>query len=159
MNDEKHIEENLRIAGEAHPNSLTDKEREIVDRTAKTYRKLMKVGCTGCQYCLPCPAGVDIPGCFDRYNHVNMFGDERLMKFFYVAQTGGAMTGKASNASLCKDCGKCVKACPQDLPIPELLKDVTKEFEGFWFKPAVWLMKQGVAVQSWWTTHRPGRRS
>ena len=157
MNEESHVEENLKIAGEAHPNSLTDKELDLVDRAAKTYTRLMKVGCTGCQYCMPCPAGVDIPGCFDRYNHVHMFGDKRRMRFFYAAQMGGAITGKASNASLCKECGKCVKACPQELPIPEILKDVSREFEGFWFKPMVWLMKHGAAVQSWWTTHRPGR--
>ena len=65
----------------------------------------MKLGCTGCQYCMPCPVGVDIPGCFDRYNRVNMFGDKRLMKSLYLAQLGGAMTGKVSNASLCKECG------------------------------------------------------
>jgi predicted aldo/keto reductase-like oxidoreductase len=157
MNEESHIEENLRIASEAHPNSLTDKELELVDRAAKTYRKLMRVGCTGCQYCMPCPFGVDIPGCFYRYNHLHMFGDKRFMKFFYIAQMGGALTGKASKASLCRECGKCVKACPQELPIPELLRDVSREFEGFWFKPMVWIMKRGVALQSWWATHRPGR--
>jgi predicted aldo/keto reductase-like oxidoreductase len=157
MNDEKQVEENLKIAGEAHPNSLTDEELDLVDRAARTYRRLMKIGCTGCQYCMPCPAGVDIQGCFDRYNHIHMFGDKRQIKFFYTAQLGGAMTGKASNASLCKECGRCVKACPQDLPIPDLLKEVSAEFEGFWFKPTVWFLKQGVAVQRWWAAHRPGR--
>jgi hypothetical protein len=157
MNEESHIEENLRIAGEAEPNSLTEKELELVDRVAQTYGRLMRIGCTGCQYCMPCPFGVDIPGCFDRYNHLHMFGDRRIMKFFYIAQMGGAMTGTPSRASLCKECGKCVKACPQDLAIPELLKDVGKEFEGFWFKPMVWALKQGVALQGWWATHRPGR--
>jgi predicted aldo/keto reductase-like oxidoreductase len=157
MNDEKHIEENLRIAGDARPNSLTAKEVDLVDRAAQTYRRLMRIGCTGCQYCMPCPAGVDIQGCFEQYNHIHMFGDKRVTKFFYAARMGGAMTGKASNASLCKQCGNCVKACPQGLPIPELLKEVSKEFEGFWFKPKVWLLKQGVALQSWWTTHRPKR--
>jgi hypothetical protein len=144
MNEESHIEENLRIAGEAHPNSLTDDE-------------LMKIGCTGCQYCMPCPFGVDIPGCFDKYNHVNMFGDKRVMKFLYMAQMGGAMSGTPSRASLCTECSKCVEACPQNLKIPELLKDVSREFEGFWFRPTVWFLRQGVALQNWWAMHRPGR--
>jgi predicted aldo/keto reductase-like oxidoreductase len=157
MNDENHIEENLKVAGDARPNSLTDGELDLVERAAQAYRQLMKVGCTGCQYCMPCPAGVDIQGCFDRYNHIHMFGDKRQMKFFYTAQLGGAMTGKASNASLCKECGECVKACPQSLPIPELLKEVSAEFEGFWFKPTVWFLRQGLAVQRWWTAHRPRR--
>jgi predicted aldo/keto reductase-like oxidoreductase len=157
MNDENHIEENLRIAGEAHPNSLTDKEGDLVDRAARAYRGLMKIGCTGCQYCMPCPAGVDIQGCFEQYNQVHMFGNKRLTKFFYAARMGGAMTGTPSNASLCKECGNCVKACPQGLPIPDLLRDVSREFEGFWFKPKVWFLKRGAVVQSWLAAHRPRR--
>jgi predicted aldo/keto reductase-like oxidoreductase len=136
---------------------LTDREVDLVDRAARAYRALMKIGCTGCQYCMPCPAGVDIQGCFEQYNQIYMFGSKRLTKFFYAARMGGAMTGKASNASLCKECGNCVKACPQGLPIPDLLKDVSKEFEGFWFKPKVWFLKRGVAIQSWLTAHRPRR--
>ncbi|HVP57747.1 MAG TPA: aldo/keto reductase [bacterium] len=157
MNDENHIEENLRIASEARPNSLTGKDLDLIDRVAQTYRGLMKIGCTGCQYCMPCPAGVDIQGCFEQYNQVHMFGDHRLTKFFYAIRMGGIMTGKASNASLCKECGNCVKACPQGLPIPDLLKDVSREFEGFWFKPKVWLLKRGIAVQRWFGAHRPRR--
>ena len=157
MNDETHIEENLRIAGEAHPNSLTADELQVVGRAAQAYRGSMKIGCTGCQYCMPCPAGVDIQGCFDQYNQVHMPGNKRLTRFFYVVRMGGAMTGKASNASLCKECGNCAKACPQDLPIPDLLKDVSKEFEGFWFKPKVWFLRRGLAVQSWLAAHRPRR--
>ncbi|MGD9140192.1 MAG: aldo/keto reductase [bacterium] len=157
MNEESHIEENLRIAGEAHPNSLTDEELKLTERAAQTYGRLMKIGCTGCQYCMPCPFGVDIPGCFDKYNHVNMFGDKRVMKFLYMAQMGGAMSGTPSRASLCTECSKCVEACPQNLKIPELLKDVSREFEGFWFRPTVWFLRQGVALQNWWAMHRPGR--
>jgi predicted aldo/keto reductase-like oxidoreductase len=157
MNDEKHIDENLRIAGEAQPNSLTGRELQLVERAAEKYRDLMRIGCTGCQYCMPCPAGVDIHGCFDIYNHIHMFGDRRVMRFFYMVRFGGAMSGTASGASLCKECGKCVEACPQGLPIPTLLKDVRKEFEKFWFKPMVWFLRRGLTIQSWWTTHRPGR--
>jgi hypothetical protein len=87
-----------------------------------------------------------------------MFGEKRIMKFFYTARLGGAMTGKPSNATLCRECGKCVEKCPQDLAIPELLKDVAKEFEGLWFRPMVVLLKIGVTLQSWWTMHRPRRR-
>jgi predicted aldo/keto reductase-like oxidoreductase len=157
MNDENHIEENLRIAGEAHPNSLTAGEVDLVGRAARAYRDLMKIGCTGCQYCMPCPAGVDIQGCFEQYNQIHMFGNKRLTKFFYAARMGGAMTGKASNASLCEECGNCVKRCPQSLPIPDLLKDVSREFEGFWFKPKVWFFRRALAIQSWFAAHRPRR--
>ena len=65
MNEETHIKENIRIASEAFPESLTKKELGLVNRAEKTFRKLMKAGCTGCRYCMPCPAGVDIPTCFE----------------------------------------------------------------------------------------------
>jgi predicted aldo/keto reductase-like oxidoreductase len=70
MNDENHIEENLTIADDAFPRSLTDEEIGLVSRAAQAYRESMKIGCTGCQYCMPCPAGVDIQGCFDHYNQI-----------------------------------------------------------------------------------------
>jgi ferredoxin len=54
-----------------------------------------------------------------------------------MAQTGGVDGGKPSYASLCKDCGKCEKHCPQSLPIRKHLKDVAKEMEPFYFKPLI----------------------
>ena len=72
MNEESHIEENLRIADEAYPNSLTEAELQLVKRVEQKYRELMKIGCTGCRYCLPCPSGVDIPGCFEIYDNFSL---------------------------------------------------------------------------------------
>ncbi|MDD1690461.1 MAG: aldo/keto reductase [Methanoregula sp.] len=129
MNDEAHIDENLRVAGEALPGSLTEDERVLIGRVRDEYRRLMKVGCTGCGYCMPCPAGVDIPGCFANYNAHALFPHDREVKFQYVGRHGGLM-GEKSYAGLCRQCGKCAKACPQHLPIPDLMKDVSKEMEG-----------------------------
>jgi len=71
MNEEEQIEENLRIADEAYPDSMTEKELQLVARAEQAYRGWMKVGCTGCRYCMPCPEGVNIPGCFEMYNKKN----------------------------------------------------------------------------------------
>lgn len=126
MNEEAHIEENIRIAGEGSPNSLTEKELEIVGRAAEAYRKLNKVGCTGCRYCMPCPAGVNIPGCFETYNA----GETFQSKIVYQLRIGGKMDGaKPAYASLCRNCGRCVKACPQHLPIPQHLEAVARDYE------------------------------
>ena len=149
MNDEKQIEENLRIADEAFPDSLTEKELSLVARAGETYRGLMKAGCTGCRYCMPCPSGVDIPKCFEIYNNAAMFGGTMVDRFNYIAWTSGRMGGKPSFASLCKECGKCEKACPQHLPIPELLRDVAGSFERWWFKPAAWALEQFFAIDTW----------
>ena len=127
MNDERHIDENIRIAGEAYPNSLTENELEIVGRAAEAYRSLNRVGCTGCRYCMPCPAGVNIPGCFEAYNTDSGTLQSKVM---YHLRVGGKMDGATpAYASLCRNCGKCVKICPQHLPIPQHLEEVAKEYE------------------------------
>jgi predicted aldo/keto reductase-like oxidoreductase len=150
MNDEKHIDENIRIAGEALPNSLTGRELELVRRVAETYRGLMKADCTGCRYCLPCPAGVAIPACLQMYNSKHALKDKQAHRN-YAMFTGGVFGGPPSGASLCTDCGACLEKCPQHLPIPDLLRDVTAEFEGPLLPLTVWLLRKQLTIARWWT--------
>jgi len=151
MNREKHIEENLRIAGEALPNSLTQEELEVIKRVKKTYKRLMKAGCTSCRYCMPCPHGVDIPACFEVLNNLSMFNDRTGSRIMYIARVCGATPDGAAYASLCEECGECEEACPQKLPVRELLKEVTATFEDRWFKPTLWTVRKVMALQTWWT--------
>jgi len=131
MNEESHIEENLRVANEAFPNSLTEAELQLVNKVEHKYRELMKTGCTGCRYCTPCPSGVDIPGCFEIYDNFYLSGNEREAKLMYAAKPGGIIRGDVSGyASQCVKCGECVEKCPQHLDIPELLETVAEKFEG-----------------------------
>ncbi len=143
MNDDGHIRENLQIAADAAPNSLTPDELHLVDKVRETYRRLMKVGCTGCNYCMPCPAGVNIPQCFERYNNRYLFHDKG--RFDYYQWLGG-ITSPPSYASLCKQCGKCEKLCPQHISIREELKNVAGEMEGPLMKPILYLGKRGFAL-------------
>jgi len=129
MNDEVHINENLRVAGEALPNSLSLPELAIVARVRDTYQRLMKVNCTGCGYCMPCPAGVDIPGCFSLYNAHCLFPHDRSARFHYMSRHGGLLSN-VSYAGLCRQCGKCVKICPQHILIPDRLREVSLEMDG-----------------------------
>jgi len=146
MNRDDHIAENLRIAEQATPGSLSKEEVDLVEEAADAFRAAMKVGCTGCQYCMPCPAGVNIPGCFEYYNLRHTFKD-RQAKLMYVAMTGAITTDKSSMASECVECGKCEEKCPQNLPIPDLLKDVAEDMEGFMTKPMIWLIKRFMGVR------------
>lgn len=131
MNEESHIEENLKTADKAYPNSLTEIELQLVRKVEKKYRELMKTGCTGCRYCLPCPSGVDIPGCFEIYDNFYLSGNEKEAKLMYAAKPGGIIRGDVPGyASQCVQCGQCVEKCPQRLDIPSLLEDVTEKFEG-----------------------------
>lgn len=134
MNEEAHIDENTRIASEASPKSLTNDELKLIDEVKNVYSKKMKVGCTGCNYCMPCPAGVNIPSCFSYYNNSSLF-NERGTRYMYMAFSSGAMGGSPSYASQCIDCGKCEKLCPQNLPIRRHLSDVSEDMEVPLLKP------------------------
>jgi len=131
MNEEAHIDENLAIAETAYPRSLTDEELALVERVGRKYRELMKVGCTGCGYCMPCPSDVMIPVCFEEYNKMHMFGGEEEAKFRYAARLSGELTDvKPGYASQCIECGSCLEKCPQQIQIPDFLAQVAAEMEG-----------------------------
>jgi predicted aldo/keto reductase-like oxidoreductase len=131
MNEPYQVEENLKFAEEGLADSLTPKELELIKIVADKYTELMKINCTECRYCMPCPQRVDIPACFEMYNNLYMFdGKDRLM-VMYAAKLGGILRGAEKNlASQCVQCGQCLDACPQHLPIPQLLEKVVEDFEG-----------------------------
>ena len=86
----------------------------------------MKVGCTGCGYCMPCPKGVDIPGTFAAYNR--RYCDSKFWSVIdYVKCT--ALRKNSTAASNCIECGKCEKHCPQHIEIRKELKTAAKELE------------------------------
>ena len=130
MNDESHISENLEIASGATADGLTERECALVEEAAATYHELMKVGCTGCGYCLPCPSDVMIPMIFEVYNKMHMFGNEAEGKFSYALRMSGGISGDSSGyASQCIECGECVEKCPQNIEIPDRLAEVAEEME------------------------------
>lgn len=131
MNEEAHIDENLAIAENARAGSLSGDELAMVERVSRKYQDLMKVGCTGCGYCMPCPSGVWIPGCFESYNKMHMFGETEMVKFSYALRMSGILAdGAPRYASRCVECGECLEKCPQKIPIPDILKEVVAEMEG-----------------------------
>jgi predicted aldo/keto reductase-like oxidoreductase len=122
------VEENLRIAADARPGPLTAAEIGLIAGVGRKYREIMKVGCTGCGYCQPCPSGVDIAGCFDLFNAFHTFGRQEA-GFLYVLRAGGVLSGRPAYASLCSRCLDCLPKCPQHLEIPDLLEQVAAQFE------------------------------
>jgi hypothetical protein len=124
MNTDEQLDENLKLADDATANALTASELDLVEKVADTYRELMPIGCTGCQYCMPCPAGVNIPSCFEVYNTAKMFEETRQRTQFVYAVRNGGVRGNKSFASLCVECGECMEHCPQHIEIPERLKEV-----------------------------------
>jgi predicted aldo/keto reductase-like oxidoreductase len=130
MNDESHIAENLRVAETALPGAMSPDDLDIIARVAASYKQLMKVGCTGCAYCMPCPAGVNIPQCFSFYNDHAMRVNRLSARVMYGLSLMGAQGTPRADASLCRDCGKCARACPQQIAIPAELKNVDRSLGG-----------------------------
>lgn len=154
MNEEAHIAENIRIAGSAHPGSLSVEALDHIEHVKKILAGMVKIGCTGCGYCMPCPAGVNIPMCFNYYNDKYLFHDRRF-QFNYLGMTIGIEGSAPSYASLCRDCGKCEKHCPQDLPIRKHLQEVSRDMESFYFKPAAGLVQGYYKIRRWFSRGRP----
>jgi predicted aldo/keto reductase-like oxidoreductase len=126
MNVMEHINENLRIASVALPNSLTEEESEIMDAVKRAYSARTKVNCTGCQYCMPCPAGVNIPKNFTQYNQYHMLvtpQTEAELKGHY-----NFFVDESEKSDKCVECGKCEGHCPQGIKIRQELKNVKKLF-------------------------------
>ena len=132
------VKENIKVTNETLPDSIPQEEIKLYSEVKEVYNKLMKVDCTGCGYCTPCPKGVNIPLCFELYNQKYIFHDNKA-SFVYAMYLGGS-TSKEGYAGLCNGCGKCVKVCPQKLDVPSLLNDVSSDMEGRGFKYKVKIM-------------------
>jgi len=145
MSDEEQMAENIRIAGDVLPNSLSAEELQVFDKVKAILIEKTKVPCTGCGYCMPCPHGVNIPGCFSTYNDKYLL-NYKHSRMLYM-QTLGLMSKKPAFASLCTECGKCELHCPQNIQIRKELKIVKKEMEGFFFKPIVGVARKIMRIK------------
>ena len=134
MNSEEMVEENLRIASDAEPGTLSDKDLALVDEIRGIIREKEKVGCTGCRYCMPCPKGVDIPGNFHYYNL--MYIDKKMAARMEFARNVGLLK-EPGFASQCVECGKCEAHCPQHIQIRDMLKKADKALRPLPFKAGI----------------------
>ncbi len=142
MNTADMLLENLRVAQDAMPDSLSPEDLALVGQARDIIRAHTKVPCTGCAYCMPCPFGVDIPLCLDCYNQTAVVGAFRA-RMSYVTYAGD------HNASRCTQCGKCETHCPQHIAIREELKQAAHTLERFPYQPAH-------AVVAWWLKRKRG---
>lgn len=120
MSDAEQLEENIRTFSSATSNCLAPIEKSVLTKVRQAYEARIKVGCTGCDYCQPCPAEVKISRIFQGYDRANMFDD--LSGFF-------AGYKKNFGELACVSCGACVSACPQHFatPIPDMLRQIDEE--------------------------------
>lgn len=126
MNSLEMIRENAASASAASAGEMSEDEKAMLREVVKAINSKMKVGCTGCGYCMPCPMNVDIPGTFSAYNRRHT--DSKFWALAdYVKCT--ALRKTPTPASNCIGCEKCVKHCPQSIDIPAQLKNASAELE------------------------------
>jgi predicted aldo/keto reductase-like oxidoreductase len=113
------VEENCRLVSEKDP--FTPAQIKALEEELARVRAISSINCPACGYCLPCPAGVDIPENFRIYNEFKLYGLTATAKKAYASlnRTGAA----------CTECGACLSRCPQKLAIPRLLRRVLAELD------------------------------
>ena len=126
MNSMKMVHENTACASRSPVGCLTDKEKQLIAQAKKEISKKIKVGCTGCGYCMPCPHHVDIPGAFRCYNEIYTDNPSTARKEYLRCM---AFRKQPHGASNCVSCGKCEKHCPQRIEIRRELKKAAAELE------------------------------
>jgi hypothetical protein len=110
------VQENIAFANASAPGLLTADELALLDQAREVITALSPIPCTRCEYCLPCPNGVNIPLNFDTYNQAAMYNDLDQSRFAYEHWVA---TGE--NASNCIQCDDCLSKCPQQIAISQWL--------------------------------------
>ena len=139
MNSMNQLDENIRIAKESSKGMLTEGDQETIAAACQAILDTVKVSCTACNYCLPCPKGVDIPSCLIAYNNIALIGKAKAL-VDYASNT--TFKEQPANASHCNQCGRCEPKCPQGIEIRKELAQAEKSFEKFYFKPLVALFRR-----------------
>jgi predicted aldo/keto reductase-like oxidoreductase len=111
---------------DAVPGCLSGDEKELIAKVRAAYESLVSIPCTACEYCLPCPKNVNIPGVFSKFNEGAMFGNYTQPRRSYLFQTRSGQ-----DASHCVACGACEKKCPQHIGIIEQLKTAHEALKGW----------------------------
>ena len=126
MNSEEMVKDNINTASTTSVGELTDEDDAMLKSVVKAINSKMKVGCTGCGYCMPCPKNVDIPCTFAEYNRKYAEGKFWAYVDYFMCT---ALRKNSTAASNCIGCGKCEKHCPQNIEIRKQLKCAEKELE------------------------------
>ncbi|MCH4083451.1 MAG: aldo/keto reductase [Olsenella sp.] len=124
MNSIPMVEENCRVASEAAVGCVTDADLRLIDRVKEIVNERMRIGCTGCGYCMPCPKGVDIPSAFRCWNEMYTEGKAVGRKEYWQVVS---LRKEPAFATQCVRCGKCEAHCPQHLPIRDALPQADRD--------------------------------
>ncbi len=124
MNSLQMVEENCRVASSVRAGEFGEPERELVARVRELIAASTKVGCTGCRYCQPCPAGIDIPALFSAWNSMYLEGKSRGRHQYYQTVE---LRDHPAFARACLGCGRCERLCPQHIPVREAIVEADRD--------------------------------
>ena len=127
MGSPEEVAANALLADAAAPGALSPAQHEVVARVVRIFEEANRVPCTGCNYCMPCPHGINIPGCFAAYNASFAHSWFTGMQQYFTASA--VRSAEPRLASRCVACGKCARHCPQHIDIPARLADVRRRFQ------------------------------
>lgn len=119
MGSAQQVEDNIRYASESRPGKLTEEQKACYIKAKTVFEHSARVNCTHCEYCMPCPAGVEIPEIFAQYNKSVTDADAAKKQYKKIKGT----------VQKCVSCGQCENKCPQQLPIRELLHEADTFFK------------------------------
>jgi predicted aldo/keto reductase-like oxidoreductase len=122
------LKENIAIFSQKDiaPGCMSAEEKAVVAKARAAYESIVTIPCTACNYCMPCPQGVGIPGVFGIYNNAHRFQHfDSARRSYYFAVKG------SRDASKCVECGQCAPKCPQNIAIPDELKKAHRELKGW----------------------------
>ncbi|MBR5218637.1 MAG: aldo/keto reductase [Clostridia bacterium] len=106
MSNMEQTTQNLEWAEAAYPGMLTDEQREMYAEAERVWKTSANVPCTKCEYCLPCPAGIEIPTLYEAFNYSAIKAAKKVVENY------GYISEKAAE---CIACGKCTEICPQQI--------------------------------------------
>ena len=138
MNSEEMVIENIRTASETRVGDFGEEEQAVIARAVSAIHASVKVGCTGCGYCQPCPKNVDIPGAFAAYNRYYTESPAGAKKDYIKCTLYRKNPTAAGN---CIGCGKCERHCPQGIEIRKELENVKRDLEDGKFRLIRWVLK------------------
>ncbi len=134
MNSLEMVRENVRAAAKAQAGEFAEEDFALIASVREEIQKTMKVGCTGCGYCMPCPKGIDIPAAFRCYNR--MYAEEKGSgRHEYLQVT--AFQKEMSLPETCVKCAKCESRCPQHIAVRKELKKAEKALLPWYYKIGV----------------------
>ena len=109
----RNIEEYARIAEFAAAGKLGVRELLLIKQVRELYQAKRQIQCELCRCCMPCPLGINAPRIAELVNEALMYGDNRIPVLRYKLEK--------HDGSLCSRCMRCVRACPREFMLPDII--------------------------------------